>query len=876
MENKRRWKIGILTAVLLLCLVFPAPFSGKASAAEDTVRVLLSVEPSSRLNMSAKGTYTILENGAEFENGTLTLTAEGKTVSLVHNKLGEMYSGRSITLVRGNPKPSSGQMTFKVNGNTRSYLGDFHISASQGSITVINEVPLTHYLYGVVGYEMSNTWPVEALKAQAVAAKNYVLAKKGAGGNYDVRDTAADQVYKGYFSSLKNVISAVNEAAAFGLYLDGMLIPCYYSASNGGYTILPSANWGETVFDAAYTEGTDPFDIRNTASRTEMLYIPRNLARRSFSSAALYRFVTDRLNLAAAEQGALSEGRVLDSLLEISSIISTNDAGTATPDGDHSQIVMNVKVLTKPDISQPRPTPGPAGNNREGNGNNRGSGSSERSDTAREEMISVTIPFSAMAEAGLFQDRSLRIFHVLPADGGWTLYHGRYGHGVGMSQRGAQQMAREGWTFDRILGFYYPGASLLEDGSPGTGEVPSSGQKPADSSVTLVVGTERNPDEKNNATVERTTIVYSGAGTGTPEVETLQKGDRVQATAISGDWYLVRDNRNNKVGYIFYQNLTVMGEKGLAAGIITGSGVNVRSGPGTEFESVGRLDKNERVEILALGNGWHRIRSATGASGYVSSDYVGITGALPSASGREDPENDPDGSGQVVIRIAPTPPPEPRKTKTIIADGTVVSSGSVFRTGPSESAAVLGQYERGTLFEILSKTGNWYHAALGSTGQKGYVSARHIGLETEGEDILTEGSLAKVAEANIPMRSGPSNTFNCLSRLDRDTYVAIIGSSGSWYQVLEADTGKTGFVFGPYLTFDGQEEELGNTGIAGQGTVLAGILEMKDTPDAAKGKTLCRIRRGYTVTVRSIANGWARISFNGTEGFCMARYLELK
>ena len=83
-------------------------------------------------------------------------------------------------------------------------------------------------------------------------------------------------------------------------------------------------------------------------------------------------------------------------------------------------------------------------------------------------------------------------------------------------------------------------------------------------------------------------------------------------------------------------------------------------------------------------------------------------------------------------------------------------------------------------------------------------------------------------------------------------------------------------MFGPYLTFDGQEEELGNTGIAGQGTVLAGILEMKDTPDAAKGKTLCRIRRGYTVTVRSIANGWARISFNGTEGFCMARYLELK
>ena len=258
MFSNLRSKICILAAALLLCLSWSVLFAEKSSAEEGTVRVLLSIESASKLSMSVKGTYTVLETGSVIENGTISFSADGRTVSVQHNKLGELYSGRSITLVRKDTDPSAGFMSFKVNGYTRSYLGDFIITASGGNITVVNEVPLTQYLYGVVGYEMSNTWPVEALKAQTVAAKNYVLAKKGAGGFYDVRDTAADQVYKGYFSSLKNVISAVNESAGFGLYLDGMLIPCYYSASNGGYTILPSANWGETVFDAAYTEGTDP------------------------------------------------------------------------------------------------------------------------------------------------------------------------------------------------------------------------------------------------------------------------------------------------------------------------------------------------------------------------------------------------------------------------------------------------------------------------------------------------------------------------------------------------------------------------------------------------------------------------------------------
>ena len=74
--------------------------------------------------------------------------------------------------------------------------------------------------------------------------------------------------------------------------------------------------------------------------------------------------------------------------------------------------------------------------------------------------VTFTIPFADMAEAGLFTATNLRIYYASPAEGGFTLTHARYGHGVGMSQRGAQQMANEGKTYRDILAYYYGGATL--------------------------------------------------------------------------------------------------------------------------------------------------------------------------------------------------------------------------------------------------------------------------------------------------------------------------------------------------------------------------------------------------------------------------------
>ena len=77
------------------------------------------------------------------------------------------------------------------------YPGDLTLSVSEGAIQPILELPLETYLEGVVPYEMSDSFPLEALKAQAVCARTYALSKMNGSGDYDVVDNTNDQVYYG-------------------------------------------------------------------------------------------------------------------------------------------------------------------------------------------------------------------------------------------------------------------------------------------------------------------------------------------------------------------------------------------------------------------------------------------------------------------------------------------------------------------------------------------------------------------------------------------------------------------------------------------------------------------------------------------------------
>ena len=280
----RKFLSGLLAAALLLTLI-PIMGATTALAATDysNVRVLLSIGSTRTLTIPVSGSYFIEENGASFKNGTLTVQVSGSKLVVSHSSAGELYTGSTVNIMRESISPSAGYLRLATSGVTRSFLGHLTLKYSGGTIRAINVVPLPHYLYGVVAYEMSDTFPLEALKAQAVAAKCYVLSGMAGGSDYDIGDTAADQVYKGYNSSYRNVINAVDATYDVGLYLGSKILRSYFAASNGGKTVLPSDVWSGSeryVWDKAYDRVDDPYDLANPFSVQETVTIPKKRRQR--------------------------------------------------------------------------------------------------------------------------------------------------------------------------------------------------------------------------------------------------------------------------------------------------------------------------------------------------------------------------------------------------------------------------------------------------------------------------------------------------------------------------------------------------------------------------------------------------------------------
>ncbi len=101
-------------------------------------------------------------------------------------------------------------------------------------------LPLDTYLVGVIGNEMSRTWPLEALKAQTVAARSYALyrlneAKKD-GRRFDVVPTQADQVFKKKDITNKMLKDIVDQTRGIILWDDGSVVQAFYSSTCGGQT----------------------------------------------------------------------------------------------------------------------------------------------------------------------------------------------------------------------------------------------------------------------------------------------------------------------------------------------------------------------------------------------------------------------------------------------------------------------------------------------------------------------------------------------------------------------------------------------------------------------------------------------------------------
>jgi SpoIID/LytB domain protein len=430
---------AIVLLVVLATALNTAPVA-RAAAYYADIRVLLSLDSPKTLEFSIVGDYSLREDPDFVLSSGMTLTVAGGRPVLTCDS--GTFTASTVTLVSADYAGTSCYVRLKnALYGVCTYLGNMTFDVSNGGLRAINTLPVERYLYGVVPYEMSNTFPVEALKAQAVCARGYAMANCSAYRlrAYDIVDTSADQVYHGYNSDYTRAFAAVDETAGQVLTYNGDIIQAYYSASNGGQTELTGNVWSGNL--PYYIQQDDPYDLKNPSSPEQLSFIPSEFTAETIPlmDALVLQMLQAGADAAAGEAVTLlSTVRVKarDAVYDPPSLCYTKADAVlmlALPDGSTGQLTV---TLSLDDLVYSEK------DNPDGIFN-----------TTRTKMR------MRGAEQGVLEAEDGKSY------GGWFLTNRRWGHGVGMSQRGAQQRATEGQSYTEILAFYYCGTQLCTVGS---------------------------------------------------------------------------------------------------------------------------------------------------------------------------------------------------------------------------------------------------------------------------------------------------------------------------------------------------------------------------------------------------------------------------
>ena len=441
-----------------------------AKSDDGVIRVYLkSIAGNANLTLTLEGSYSIdgdtlyrFERGTQIivsaAQGNMYLSVGGLTVGM----------GTAFTLKRGACDGDNGLIIAET-GRDTLYPGDLALSVDEdGSVRAVLSVNMEDYLCGVVAYEMSDSWPIEALKAQSVAARTYAMKKKAASGDrdYDVVDTTGDQVFKGIDDSYTNVISAVQATdGVVGMY-KGNYADCYYTASNGGIIALPSDVW-DSDGDYGYLERKeDPYDLENPNSMVCGVTFDFDAE----NCPKLQYMLNEALVAAEPDYEEIQ-------LEEIVSITPADEE----PEGSGMYRTLKFELsatamvdcyrATDTDIGAPRES----GDSAYGNlalyaidylrrlANSSAYEPAKQRETL-DETFTVSLSVYDQIKDGLGLGLNAADYELVTVQSGLTdfsIQFRRFGHGVGMSQRGAQRMAGvEGKTWREILSFYYPGMEL--------------------------------------------------------------------------------------------------------------------------------------------------------------------------------------------------------------------------------------------------------------------------------------------------------------------------------------------------------------------------------------------------------------------------------
>ncbi|MGE4354007.1 MAG: SpoIID/LytB domain-containing protein [Oscillospiraceae bacterium] len=191
-------------------------------------------------------------------NKCIVVTKTGTT-----NILFEFDYGSTYSLALRPTAGSSKAVTTIAAGNASGYryYGDFVFLRYNGkNMTVVNYVGTEDYTKGVIPYEMSASWPKEALKAQAMCARTYAAANFNQYGAYgfDMTNDTYSQVYRGTNSANSITDAAVDETKGLYVTCGGSLCTTFFFSSDGGATACSEDIWTNAL---PYLRGKiDPFE----------------------------------------------------------------------------------------------------------------------------------------------------------------------------------------------------------------------------------------------------------------------------------------------------------------------------------------------------------------------------------------------------------------------------------------------------------------------------------------------------------------------------------------------------------------------------------------------------------------------------------------
>lgn len=360
------------------------------------------------------------------------------------------------------------------------YYGGFRYERiGGGDLTVVNIVDLETYIKGVVPYEMSSSWPLEALKVQAVCARSYayinIHSGKHTSYHFDVCNTTDCQAYYGAgtnsssYQATERTDRAVDETAGEYAWYDGQVIEAFYSSSHGGASESVYNVWGTSLEQYPYLCGVeDPYEAdmasKNSYSSWTVSYTSSELAQRLENYGYDASSGIESLTLTYSDLGNVIQVRV-----------NYRDGGSDTIRPSSMRSVFGISSIRFT-------VNGQAASSGSGTTSSSGGGLTANGSTSLDSQGTYTVisGSGSLSQAGLdglyaiSGSGSITPAEDAAAGGGsgtdtptgtqvtvsgssYSFQGSGNGHQLGLSQYGAWAMAERGFTYEEIIEFYYPG-----------------------------------------------------------------------------------------------------------------------------------------------------------------------------------------------------------------------------------------------------------------------------------------------------------------------------------------------------------------------------------------------------------------------------------